>query len=369
MLSVGNSQVQGPIDAEGRAAAAGISNTRIGPASKADRGAWNAYVDSSPHSEIYHQYDWRDIFESAFRNDTHYLLARDADGSVCGLLPLVHLNSRLFGSFLVSVPCFNYCGILAESNHVAALLAHAAADLAQKIGADHVELRHRDQVELDRPFRDDKVSMQLELPDNVNDLWGSLSSKLRAQIRRPQKEGAVCIDGGIELIDGFYEVFSRNMRDLGTPVFPKALFCQMCERFPDSSRLFVVMLGEKPVAAGITLGHREMLEIPSASSLREFNRYSVNMLLYWSVLKHGIERDYKCFDFGRSSRASGTYRFKKQWGAQPKPLHWHYCLSNDRELPRLNPDNPKYHLATRIWRRLPLPVANFFGPRIVRHLP
>ena len=112
-----------------------------------------------------------------------------------------------------------------------------------------VELRHRDQVELDRPFRDDKVSMQLELPDNVNDLWGSLSSKLRAQIRRPQKEGAVCIDGGIELIDGFYEVFSRNMRDLGTPVFPKALFCQMCERFPDSSRLFVVMLGEKPVGA------------------------------------------------------------------------------------------------------------------------
>jgi FemAB-related protein (PEP-CTERM system-associated) len=369
MLSADNSQVTASADAESCAAVAGISNIRIGRAGHADRGAWNAYTESSAASEIYHLYDWRDIFESVFRNDTHYLIARDADGSVRGLLPLVHLNSRLFGSFLVSMPCYNYCGILADTSEVAKLLSQAAADLAEEIGADHVELRHRDQVELDLPFRDDKVSMQLELPEDVDDLWASFSSKLRAQIRRPMKEGAVCVAGGAELVDDFYEVFSRNMRDLGTPVFPKDLFQRMCKQFPAATRIFVVKLENRNVAAGITLGYRESLEIPSASSLREFNRYSVNMLLYWSVLKHAVEHGYDRFDFGRSARDSGPFRFKAQWGAKPQPLHWHYCLLSDQELPRLNPDNPKFHLATRLWRRLPLVVANRLGPRIVRHLP
>jgi FemAB-related protein (PEP-CTERM system-associated) len=369
MLSAGRDRATVSVDTQNQADATQVADIKVSLADESDRDAWNAYANNARVSEAYHLYDWRDIFENVFGNDTYYLVARDSCGSVCGLLPLVHLKSWIFGSFLVSVPCFNYCGILADSHDVATSLAEAAAALASDIGAKHVEMRHRDNVRLDLPFRDDKVSMQLELPDSEDDLWSSFSSKLRAQIRRPTKEGAVCVEGGTELVGDFYQVFSRNMRDLGTPVFPRKMFEQMCERFPDTTRVFVVRLDGLCVAAGITLGYRDLLEIPSASSLREFNRYSVNMLLYWSVLKHGIEQGYRRFDFGRCAIDSGPFRFKKQWGAQPQSLHWHYCLLEDQELPRLNPDNPRFHLATRIWRHLPLIIANFLGPRIVRNLP
>ena len=334
-----------------------------------DRTDWDSFIDSTDEAESYHPYEWRKVFERVFGHRCIYLIARDVSGRVNGILPLVQLNSRLFGNFLVSVPCFNYCGTLAQSETVRSELIRAAWNAAEELGASHVELRHRARVDVDLPYRDDKVAMQLALPESSDELWQKFSSKLRAQIRRPTKDGATCEEGGIELVDDFYAVFSRNMRDLGTPVFPKDLFREMCDSFPDATRIFVVRLDGKACAAGITYGFRDRLEIPSASSLREYNRASVNMLLYWTVLQYAIRRGYRLFDFGRSTVNAGTYRFKRQWGAEPEPLHWHYCLPPGVEMPALNPQNPKYRLATKIWRRLPLGVANALGPRIVRNLP
>ena len=111
------------------------------------------------------------------------------------------------------------------------------------------------------------------------------------------------------------------------------------------------------------------MEIPWASTVRDFNKISINMLLYWEVLKFAIESGRKVFDFGRSTVDSGTYRFKKQWGAEPVQLNWHYWLADGGELPQLNPDNAKFRMAINAWKKLPLPLANLLGPHIVRHLP
>lgn len=330
---------------------------------------WDGFVESMRDAEPYHPYAWRKVFERVYGHRCFYLAAKADDGRVVGVLPLVQLKSRLFGNFLVSVPNFSYAGILAKSDEARQALADAAWSTAEENGARHVELRHRSRKDLDLPYRDDKVAMLLKLPASSDELWQGFPSKLRAQIRRPKKEGAVCEHGGIELLDDFYFVFSRNMRDLGTPVFPKALFREMCISFSETARIFVVRLDGQPCAAGFTYGFRDGLEIPSASSLREYNRVSVNMLLYWTVLQYAIESGYKVFDFGRSTVDTGTYRFKKQWGAQPQQLYWHYCLQDEAEIPHLSPQNPKFELATRIWRKLPVAVANLLGPRIVRNLP
>jgi len=343
--------------------------TEISEATDADRDDWNRFVESVADAESYHPYDWRKVFESVFGHNCVYLIARDSNNNVNGILPLVQLKSLVFGNFFVSIPCFNYCGTLAATDAIRDELISAAWRIAEKLGASHVELRHRAGLKIDLPYRDDKVSMQLTLPESSDQLWQKFPSKLRAQIRRPSKEGAVCEEGGVELLSEFYSVFSRNMRDLGTPVFPQELFREMCESFPKATRLFVVRIDGKACAVGITYGFRERLEIPSASALREFNRVSVNMLLYWTVLKYAIREGYRTFDFGRSTVDAGTYRFKKQWGAKPEQLHWHYCLRPGAPMPALNPQNAKYQLATKIWQRLPLGVANFLGPRIVRNLP
>ena len=346
-----------------------MSSIRIEEASEDDREAWDGYVHSHGSASLYHLYGWRNLIERVFDQQCHYYRALDDQGRLVGVLPVTRLRSRLFGDYMVSLPYFNYGGAIGDNGESESALMRHAVSVARDLRLSHLEFR--DSVPRDEgwPVRTEKVAMELALPEDSDALWKGIGSKLRAQIRRPSREGAVAVCGGAELADEFYTVFSRNMRDLGTPVYSRALFQAILAAYPEQCDLVVVRLNGKPVAGAFLLRFRGRMEIPWASSVREYNRLGVNMLLYWEVLQRAIERQCTVFDFGRSTRDSGTYRFKKQWGALPRPLYWHYWLREGNELPSLNPDNPKYRTAIRLWQRLPLPVANWLGPMLVRSLP
>jgi FemAB-related protein (PEP-CTERM system-associated) len=211
--------------------------------------------------------------------------------------------------------------------------------------------------------------MRLELPKEFELLWREFPSKLRSQIRRAQKENMTVRVGGVEYLDEFYAVFARCMRDLGTPVYSKRFFRAICDHFPKESRICLVSFNGAPLAAGFLYGFRSVLEIPWAASDKRFSRLAPNMLLYSSVLEHACREGFQVFDFGRSTPDSGTYRFKEQWGAQPHQLHWYYWTTGGEKIPQLNPQNPKYELAIKIWRQLPLHLANWLGPHVVKYLP
>lgn len=330
---------------------------------------WDSYVNSHPHAAGYHLIGWRHVITAAFGHPVYYYLAKDSQGAVRGVLPLVYLNSRMFGRFLVSLPYLNYGGLLADTLEAKeALLSHATA-CARRLMAGHIELRHTEPTDMSWALRDDKVSMRLDLPQRFDDLMKNFPPKLRSQVRRGEKEGMHVRTGGVELLDDFYEMFSRTMRDLGTPVYGKEFFNEILSRFQKDTRLCCVYRENKVLAAGFLYGFRQILEISWAASDRRYARMAPNMLLYGSVLRYACEQGYRIFDFGRSSKGSGTYRFKEQWGAKPLPLYWYYWLSKETKLPQLNPQNPKYRLAIRIWQYLPIPVTNLFGPMIVKYLP
>jgi serine/alanine adding enzyme len=329
---------------------------------------WDAFVAGESTASVYHGYAWRRLVHTVFGHQTLYFAAREG-AQVVGVLPLVRLKSRLFGDFLVSVPYFNYGGVLARSAQVSDELLRHAVQAAQLMGVSHIELRHREAGQYELPMRTDKVSMLLELPATAGALQKALPSKLRSQIKRPLREGVTCTFGGEELLDSFYAVFAENMRDLGTPVYPRRFFSAILQTLGERARIALVHLKGSPVAAALLITHRGTTEIPWASSLRRVNGIGVNMYLYWSVLEFAVQQGSAVFDFGRSTLDSGTFRFKKQWGAEPLQLHWHYWLKGGGELPRLNPSNPKYRLAVAAWQKLPLPVANWLGPHLVKHLP
>jgi serine/alanine adding enzyme len=342
---------------------------QLSPADLQTTAAWDRFALESPDGTIYHLTAWRTILTEVFGHQTYYLLARDGENHVQGILPLVRLRSRLFGDYIVSIPVVNYGGPCAINKEVEIALVEAATVLADGLSVRHLELRTSREHAFGLPVRTDKVSMRLALPTSPQELWSAIGNKVRAQVKRPQKIGAECYFGCDDLLPEFYAIFSRNMRDLGTPVYPYRLFEHIYRKFPKQARIAIVRLAGDPVAAGFILGHQDVMEIPWASSLRKYNRAGVNMLLYWKVLEHSLNQGYKFFDFGRSTVGSGTYRFKKQWGAEAHQLYWYYWMKDGIGLPGLTPNNPKYRLAIHTWQMLPLPLANWLGPKIVHGLP
>ncbi|MCP3852920.1 MAG: FemAB family PEP-CTERM system-associated protein [Gammaproteobacteria bacterium] len=342
--------------------------TEVSTLTEKQHTAWNAYVRQKQAS-IYHDYRWPQLIKNVFGHDSHHLLAIE-DGEVVGILPLVQLKSLLFGNFLVSMPYFNYGGVVANSDKIAKSLLGSAHELSDELGCSHIEIRFdTEQKNIALPVRTDKVTMLLDLPDNPDQLWQEIGSKRRAQVKRPVREGAQFISGGSELLDDFYHVFSINMRDLGTPVYSKHFFKNILSEFTDNVFIGIVKLNGEAVAAGFLIGNNGKLEIPWASTLRKVNRLGVNMFLYWNILKTAIEKDYHVFDFGRSSKDAGTLRFKKQWGAMEKQLYWYYDMPENRPLPELNPNSSKFNMAIKIWQNLPVSITKALGPSIVKNLP
>lgn len=329
---------------------------------------WDEYVKAHAASTGYHLWAWRHVFERAFGHATEYLIAR-RQTDVVGVLPLVIFRHALFGRFAVSLPFVNYGGVVADDEPAARALLTRATEIASDRGLAHVELRHQASRFHELPSKQHKVAMTLALPATVDEAWARLDRKVRNQVRKAEKSGLIAEAGGRELVSAFYDVFAHNMRDLGTPVYSRRLFEEVFAEFPRATRVFVVRHESKTVAAGIAYRHRDTIEVPWASSLAAYKSRCPNNLLYWRVIERAIQDGATLLDFGRSTPDEGTYRFKRQWGAEPHPLLWEYALTGRDALPDRSPKNPKLAAAIAVWSRLPLFITNALGPQIVRFIP
>jgi FemAB-related protein (PEP-CTERM system-associated) len=230
-------------------------------------------------------------------------------------------------------------------------------------------LRHRRRVFSDLPVRSHKQTMLLALRETSDAMWNGLDRKVRNQIRKAEKSGLTVVTGRAELLDDFYTVFARNMRDLGTPVYGRELFAEMVRACPDGVRIHAVRLNGATIAAAISYRFRDVVEVPSASSLREHRALCPNHMLYWHIIQTSIGEGVRTLDFGRSTPGDGTYHFKEQWGAVPEQLEWEYVLAPGRKLPTADRHDSQFNLFIAAWKRLPVGVATMIGPRLVRVVP
>ncbi len=329
---------------------------------------WKDYLEKNSSVSFAHQIEWKAILEKSFKQKPFYLMAVDKD-QIVGILPLFYYSSLLFGEFLISLPWLDYGGAYADSIEIQEKLIDKAIEIAQPKKCKFLELRSVNFEDKRLVTKTSKVTFILQLEPDPEKVWKKIDSKARNQVRKAQKSNLEVIFGREENLDQFYSVFSLNMRDLGTPVWTKELFKNILYFFPDKSEMALVKLENKVIGGALILYFKDMLTVPSASSLVSFLSYCPNNILYWEIIKRGCLKGFKKFNFGRSSWNSGTFNFKKQWVKEPTQLFWQYYLNNVKELPELNPESPKFSLGIKLWKKLPLAWANFLGPRIVRNLP
>lgn len=345
-----------------------VTIVSLDQATAEQRAAWDRYADGHPAATHYHQYAWRTLIEAQCGVECIYLMALDERGSTVGLLPAVMMRSRLFGAYLLSMPFLVYGGALADHESIRRRLADHLHGMAAGLGASRTELRETQPREGWRTSTG-KVSMVLALPEDPAELNRQLGTKVRAQVKRAAREPVNFEIGGLELVRDFYRVFSEKMRDHGTPVYPRRFFDAILQQFPESVRIAAVRRNGRIVAAAVLVRYRDTMEVPWAAARRRYDATSVNMYLYHQVLELACREGCRCFDFGRSTRDATTYRFKRQWGAQPCQLYWHAQAAPGQQLSDDDGPGTVMSVAVSLWRHLPVPLANTLGPLISTRLP
>ena len=342
-------------------------------ADQQDKEAWDAYINSHSDAAPYSLYAWKEAVEEAYGHKACYLLAKDA-GVIQGVLPLVHFSIPLYSSNLVSLPYCDVGDVLAETPEISRLLVKEALLLAEKMKVGDLNIRSCTEnllaADLDWhvSIQTGKVRMLMDLPASSEELWKSFKSKLRSQVNKAKKNGLTFRWGTVEDLDAFYQVFSRNMHALGSPVHSKKWVEKILVHYGENARMGLVFKDDIPVGCGIILFTHQTVSIPWASTLREFNRLSPNMMLYWNFLKYAADHGKKIFDFGRSTLNEGTFRFKKQWGAAPEPLYWYRVTPMENHRENEKNTSTKREKVAALWSSMPLPLANTLGPKIRKYI-
>lgn len=331
-----------------------------------DRAAWAAFVDRCPQATFFHRIEWRAIIEEVFGHRTHYLLA-ERGGNIVGVLPLAYLKSLLFGRALVSLPFAVYGGAAVIDDGARSALHSAAVELAQRLGADHLELRDQTRYEPDWPQQDLYVTFRKTMAADDEQNMSAIPRKQRAMVRKGVQRGLTSqIDASV---DRFFALYADNSHRHGTPPFAKRYFESLLRIFgKDCEVMTIVDADGSPVSTVLSFYFRDEVLPYYAGDTPQARELAANDFKYWELMRRACARGCRVFDYGRSKRDSGSFSFKKNWGFEPTSLHYEYRLLKRDSVPQNNPANPKYRTAIGLWKRLPRPVVNAVGPLIVRNL-
>jgi len=328
---------------------------------------WDAFVTRQPDWTHFHLAGWRDVMQRAFGHPCPYLVARDANGTIEGVLPLVRVKSLLFGHFLVSMPFLNYGGPLGGPDARRALV-DAAAQMAIDDRVGLLQLRARGELPTTLPAGHQKITAVVDIPTGGGEaMMKQLSHKMRTKVRKPQKEG-VTIRWGRDQLEPFHRVLAHNMRDLGTPVQSQRFFEIIADVFGDSVWFACGYLNDAAVSGGCGFVWRDEMEITWSSSLRLSSGIRPGYLLHWAFLERAANEGLRVGNFGRSTPGSGTHEYKQQWGTRDEQLWWYY-RSRSGAASTPSPDDGKFSWGPRLWQKLPVGVATKLGPLIVRSIP
>lgn len=330
---------------------------------------WDAYVSSHPLATPYHRFAWQQAVEKAYGHEVASVMAVNENNQVVGVFPAIFMAIPLAGKQLCALP---YCDLgyaLADSDDILQAMQQHLLNHCSSTQSRFLEVRGLTELPHDSSqLTHQKVRMVMPLASSADAQMAAFKSKLRSQIRKAEKNGLTCTIGYTPAqLDAFYDVYARNMRDLGSPVHHKNWFRYILDLYGDNAVLSVVYKDTAPAGAGIVLKNGDVACIPWASTLREYNPLAPNMLLYWSLLAHCSDNGIAVFDFGRSTYEEGTYRFKKQWGAEPQLLHWEKFDPSGSRLPQQVHSGQTSGLRTLIentWRKLPLSLTIKAGAMI-----
>lgn len=334
-------------------------------------GEWEAFVQAHPDATFFHALPWRDIAEDVFGHRAHYLVER-RDGALAAVLPLIEVRSRLFGHALISTAFCVGGGPLASDAAALAGVLCQAERLGRALGVDYIELR--DPVRAPDPepaegwaIRDDLyATFEAPIPADETENLMRIPRRQRAVVRKAlDLPLTVTVD---EDTNDFFGLYARTMRNHGTPALPRRYFAALQQAFGTDCEVLTVRDGGRPVASVLSYYFRGRVQPYYTGSAPDARNIGANDLMYWRLMRRAASLGCEVFDFGRSKRGTGPFRFKQNWGFEPRPIAHHYRLIRARELPNINPTNAKYRHLIAAWRRLPLPLATAVSPLLSRSL-
>jgi len=342
--------------------------SRVLPLEKSDYPGWDRFVVSHPCATFFHQLAWKCVMEKTYGYEPYYFCCKRGD-RITGIAPAFLVSNWMTGRCLISLPFAVYGGVCAEDQETKRALISRMEELAAKLDVEYLELRNREGQIGGRYIANERyATFTLPLTTNVQAVYNAFPKDIRYMLRKAEKIG-LRAQHGFDQLDQFYRLMTVNLRRLGTPAFPRAVYENLIREYPGQIDLTLVYLGEEPVAGGMSFIFRDWIQPYYVGSEEKAKAIAANNFLWWEMIRFAASKGLTTFDFGRSKKGSGNYDFKKKWNPRIENLDYQVRLFRRKEMPNFSPANPKFEFATNLWKKLPIGLTRALGPRVIRWFP
>jgi FemAB-related protein (PEP-CTERM system-associated) len=332
----------------------------------------DAYLDARSDTTFVDRWSWNGVISRAYDLPQHWFVARK-DGTVRGFLGLTLSESRYFGRYLATAPFGDHGGFYADDPEAERVLLEKAKEVQRQVNASYVLVRR---------FSDGGTAPQgweaspdyavflLPLdPDPEAFYRGHLRSIVRNRIKKARTHGFQVRFGHRELLDDFWMVMNRAVRDLGSPYHSRRYLETVLAKLGDGAQIAMIYTeASRPVGGSLLMHHGNSTTQLHVVCLKPFWSLYANDFLYWSVMEELCRRGISVLDLGRSLVGTGNERFKMKWGPERREIDNWFSVADGADLPHLNQANAKYDMARALWKWLPMPLHRAIGPHLMSRL-
>jgi hypothetical protein len=336
---------------------------------------WPEFLQRHPRSSVFHSAEWLEALRRTYGYQPMAITTCPPGAVLRSALVFCRVESWLTGRRFVSLPFSDHCDpLIDETQDLAAMLPAFKKELLRD-KVRYFDIRPTqalDSATLGLNRAQNYCWHRIDLRPNLNQLFSNChKGSTQRKIRRAEREGLTLDPGGpADNLDSFYRLLVLTRRRHSLPPQPKKWFNSLIDTFGSALTIRVARKDGQPIAAVLTLGHRNVLTYKYGCSDPQFHHLGGMHLLLWTSIQAAKEDGMSVFDLGRSDCDNqGLITFKDRWGAESAPLT--YLRWTPGELsPKADAssaDNSEHRTARALLQYLPAPVLRAAGALFYKH--
>jgi hypothetical protein len=336
---------------------------------------WSDLVRRHPRSSVFHDGAWLQALRMTYGYEPIALTTSTPCDQLENAIVFSSVNSWLTGRRWVSLPFSDHCEPLVEHfDQLQGLLSDMPVWLRNE-RLRYIEIRPTFALTgLGTHWQSWNTYClhQLDLQPDLNTLFKNChKSSTQRKIARANRDGLTYQEGRSQpLIDVFYDLFLLTRRRHHAPPPPKIWFNNLAQCFGDRFKIRVACSGQKPIAAIVTLRHKDVLVYKYGASDIRFHNFGGMQFLMWKTMEEGKREAARILDLGRSAvDNAGLLTFKDRLGASRATLNYFkVSFSEDANADFTSPTSWSGKAAKGLSSLLPDRLFRWAGQRLYRHI-
>lgn len=328
---------------------------------------WDEALFRTPGSSFFHTSAWAEVLRESYHYEPLFFAIRN-QAVLEALLPVMEVDSSITGKRGVSLPFTDYCEPIVSGAAQFRGLFDAAVALGRKRGWRYLELRGGE------PFFGKMEPSEWHYAHTLDlgkmGAYGYFSDSTRRNIKKAEKQNLdIVISASPDALRNFCRLNALTRRHHGLPPQPRRFFHCVYDRILSRDKGFIVLasLQGTAIAANVYFTFGDQILYKYGASDRTFQHLRANNLVMWEAIKWGSDHGYRTLCLGRTEPGNeGLRQFKAGWGARERFIRY-YRYDLRKEAFVKAPDIVS-SLHRKIFGMLPIPILNFIGSMLYRHM-